>query len=944
MSDFARVDRGRRSRRDARGRAARAQPAARWLRGLEHARRRDRRRRRVAARRAHARGRGGDRAASSREWSGPLYEVRALAPDMGWRMRCEVHLAVAFDGELRVDDPDGIVVEAAFVPAGECADRLASCAPWVREPLCEWLTERWEPDGRREFSLRGARHRRAARCAWSARDARRRLMRDDAEHPARRPRRVLRVGRAARRSEPCAARPVDRRRHRQPGRRVRGELRGADVRRPLGDADGARPARLPARGVPAAALRALLREEPRGDGDPRVGHAARRAALDRRGVPRRRRRAPPARHRRRGRGAAADARSAARPGSPRRSASRRRSSSPSSRATSPSPTACSSVAPGTELAFLDPLPVTRLWGVGPATFRTLDRMAVRTIGDVARARRSGARRRARRVARRAPARAGAQRRRPRRRARPGHEVDRRRGDVRHRPAHPTPSASASSCGSPTASTARVRAAGHRRAHGHVEDPLRRLRDAARGRARCPTRPTSPRVSPTPPASCSTRLRRRARDPAARRVALAARTRGRGAQVPRCSTTTSARRRTRATSGSAAVESRRPTRCAPASATTRSRPAVLLDSTSDATDPMIRIGLVGCGHIGTVHSYAIRQLDEAGLVDAALTATYDTDPDRAARVAAAPRRATGRDRSTELVDAVDAVWVCTWTAAHLEAVERAADAGRAGVLREAARADARRLRARRRRCSSGSRTRSVWCCATRRCSRARPSSSRPGSYGRPLATTFRDDQYFPIQGLYGSTWRKDVARGRRRHAHRALDPRRRRAALDARRSRVASRRTSPTASATPASTTSWPSTFAYADGSVAQLTSVWHQVLSRESSRRLEVFCEDALPLDRGRLPRPAARADQRRAPRSSSARCPSGPGACTVARGVRQGRRGLRRADQGVPRRARARRAPTPVGHPTAATALAAHRLVDRAYRSAAAGGAPESVASADDG
>ncbi len=42
------------------------------------------------------------------------------------------------------------------------------------------------------------------------------------------------------------------------------------------------------------------------------------------------------------------------------------------------------IAPGTELEFLDPLPVTRLWGVGPATFRTLDRMGVRTIGDVAR--------------------------------------------------------------------------------------------------------------------------------------------------------------------------------------------------------------------------------------------------------------------------------------------------------------------------------------------------------------------------------------------------------------------------------------------------------------------------------------------------------------------------------------------------------------------------------
>ena len=87
-----------------------------------------------------------------REWRGPLYEVVAVAPDLGWRMRCEVHLAVAFEGELRVDDPDGIVVEAAFVPAGECHDRLASCAQWVREPLVSWLLERWEPGSGRGFS------------------------------------------------------------------------------------------------------------------------------------------------------------------------------------------------------------------------------------------------------------------------------------------------------------------------------------------------------------------------------------------------------------------------------------------------------------------------------------------------------------------------------------------------------------------------------------------------------------------------------------------------------------------------------------------------------------------------------------------------------------------------------------------------------------------------
>ena len=41
------------------------------------------------------------------------------------------------------------------------------------------------------------------------------------------------------------------------------------------------------------------------------------------------------------------------------------------------------VEPGTELAFLAPLEVTRLWGVGPATRRRLERLGVRTVGDLA---------------------------------------------------------------------------------------------------------------------------------------------------------------------------------------------------------------------------------------------------------------------------------------------------------------------------------------------------------------------------------------------------------------------------------------------------------------------------------------------------------------------------------------------------------------------------------
>jgi 8-oxo-dGTP diphosphatase len=85
------------------------------------------------------------------EWTGPIYEVVADAPDMQWRMRCEVHLAVDFEGALQVADPDGIVTDAAFVPHAECEDRVSDCPPWVREPLLAWLAERWGAHEERVF-------------------------------------------------------------------------------------------------------------------------------------------------------------------------------------------------------------------------------------------------------------------------------------------------------------------------------------------------------------------------------------------------------------------------------------------------------------------------------------------------------------------------------------------------------------------------------------------------------------------------------------------------------------------------------------------------------------------------------------------------------------------------------------------------------------------------
>lgn len=76
------------------------------------------------------------------QWAGPVYEVEAQAERLGWLLRVEVHLAVTYSGELTVNDPDGIVVDARFVPWDAAELHLEGCRRWVAEPLVAWLAER----------------------------------------------------------------------------------------------------------------------------------------------------------------------------------------------------------------------------------------------------------------------------------------------------------------------------------------------------------------------------------------------------------------------------------------------------------------------------------------------------------------------------------------------------------------------------------------------------------------------------------------------------------------------------------------------------------------------------------------------------------------------------------------------------------------------------------
>lgn len=99
-------------------------------------------------------------------WRGPAYTVVADAPDLGWTLTVEVHVSTGHGGEIEIDDPDGIVVDARWVPKTELRGLLEGHQDWLREPLLEhiegavrWGHEfRYTINGERLSELRVQRH------------------------------------------------------------------------------------------------------------------------------------------------------------------------------------------------------------------------------------------------------------------------------------------------------------------------------------------------------------------------------------------------------------------------------------------------------------------------------------------------------------------------------------------------------------------------------------------------------------------------------------------------------------------------------------------------------------------------------------------------------------------------------------------------------------------
>lgn len=343
--------------------------------------------------------------------------------------------------------------------------------------------------------------------------------------------------------------------------------------------------------------------------------------------------------------------------------------------------------------------------------------------------------------------------------------------------------------------------------------------------------------------------------------------------------------------------------------------------------MLRIGFAGTGLIAWAHGLGIQAVIDGGLVDARIEAVFDRSEARAGGYAGHFGATVARDLP-DLMARCDAVWICTPTAAHREAVDAALAAGCAVFCEKPLATD---LPGARDLCDAvAAAGRPAQCGLVLRSApvfRSLRDLVASGAIGAPLAVVFRDDQYFPIQGTYASHWRAEVEQAGGgcliEHSIHDLDILRycfgEVERVSARTANHAGHRGIEDVAAV---------TLSFASELEAQLTSVWHDILSRGSTRRLEVFGSDALVwLDnefRGPLHIQTSDGTEHRA-------CPS-PGwvdALPLSHDeVGLALRAYVEADRAFLDAVIDGTAPAPgLGE-----ALVAHQLVDAAYRSAAEG------------
>lgn len=254
-----------------------------------------------------------------------------------------------------------------------------------------------------------------------------------------------------------------------------------------------------------------------------------------------------------------------------------------------------------------------------------------------------------------------------------------------------------------------------------------------------------------------------------------------------------------------------------------------------------IGIIGGGRMGQTHGKTAHFLIKEGLIDGALAGICEADAQRRDEFA----RASGASLVTadpgEIIASreINTIYICTPTFNHRDLALKTLAAGKALFCEKPLAFNAQDAAIMRDAAVKAGVTHQVGLVmrysAVMNVTRAL--IGEPGA-GRPMTATLVDDQFFPIQGHYASTWRGDVAQvgagtllehaihdidilvsffGRVRRAHGVTR-------------NFAGKEGVEDLSA---------ALLEFESGAVINHVSIWHNILHRGSSRRMLVTCENA---------------------------------------------------------------------------------------------------------
>ena len=247
---------------------------------------------------------------------------------------------------------------------------------------------------------------------------------------------------------------------------------------------------------------------------------------------------------------------------------------------------------------------------------------------------------------------------------------------------------------------------------------------------------------------------------------------------------------------------------------------------------VRVGFIGTGFIARTHNWFLKH----SAADHRIVAVHDLDVQRATAFADRVGADVVGDVD-QLLDRVDAVFVTTWTSEHERLVAAAAERGVAVFCEKPLAVDAPSAQRMVDAVEAGGVANQVGLVL-----RFVPQFIHASTLltderaGALLAVSFRDDQFIPIQGHYDSNWRIDPERCGRgtllEHSIHDID--------------IMQWMCGPvdTVSGTVREVHGYSriddvatARLEFANGGVASLTSIWHDIVDRPSLRSIEIFCE-----------------------------------------------------------------------------------------------------------